>query len=250
MSWQREKHGPWFVRRWSRKWSSPRVGRRRHAHLRRGACRRFQRRPTCSSFALRRERKNRVHQGDLFKDPYDIFSMNPDGSDQTNLTNNPADDSAPAWSPDGTRVAFTSDRGGDLEIFLMNADGSNQTNLTNNSADDAFSTWSPDGTRIAFATDRPNGEIFVMNADGSEQTNLTNDPSCRQHAGLVAGRDEDRVHQRPRRRLRDLRHERRRQQPNEPDQQSGIRLVARLVAGRNEDRLHERPRLATKRSSS
>ena len=57
---------------------------------------------------------------------YEIFAMNPDGSDQTNLTNNSRDDCAPAWSPDGARIAFN---GGDLcleDIFVMNADGSGQ----------------------------------------------------------------------------------------------------------------------------
>src|SRR6266581_4100632 len=53
----------------------------------------------------------------------EIFVMNPDGSGQANLTNNPARDFDPAWSPDGTRIAFASERDGNGDIFVMNADG-------------------------------------------------------------------------------------------------------------------------------
>ena len=62
--------------------------------------------------------------------------MNADGTGQTNLTNNGADDSTPAWSPDGTKIAFASNRDGNCEIYVMNADGTGQTNLTNNGAYD------------------------------------------------------------------------------------------------------------------
>ena len=60
--------------------------------------------------------------------------MNPDGSGQTNLTNNTAGDFDPAWSADGTKIAFSSDRDGNREIYVMNADGSGQTRCTNDSS--------------------------------------------------------------------------------------------------------------------
>ncbi|GAH29359.1 unnamed protein product [marine sediment metagenome] len=75
------------------------------------------------------------------------------------------------------KIAFYSDRDGDLEIYVMNADGSNQTRLTNNPAGDRKPCFSPDGNKIAFTSlHGENPEIYVMNADGSNQTRLTNNP--------------------------------------------------------------------------
>ena len=73
----------------------------------------------------------------------DIYVMNADGSDIRRLTNNPAGDFEPTWSPDGTKIGFTSDRDWNLEIYVMDADGSNQHNISNNSADDWEPAWSP-----------------------------------------------------------------------------------------------------------
>ncbi|HKU49418.1 MAG TPA: DPP IV N-terminal domain-containing protein, partial [Nitrososphaera sp.] len=74
------------------------------------------------------------------------------------------------------KIAFVSDRDGNLEIYTMDSDGSNQKRLTNNAAADDFPSWSPDGSKIAFASSRDgNNEIYVMNADGTNQVRLTND---------------------------------------------------------------------------
>jgi len=109
---------------------------------------------------------------------YEVYTANPDGSGLVNVSNDPAADSYPAWSPDRTKIAFAATRDLNLEIYVMNADGSGQTRLTNQGAVDFYPAWSPDGTKIAFATNRDgNYEVYVMNADGSAPTRLTFDPA-------------------------------------------------------------------------
>src|SRR3989339_1252016 len=81
---------------------------------------------------------------------YEIYVMNPDGSGQTNLSNNSYSDIYPSWSLDGSKILFQSDRSGNWEIYVMNSDGTNQTNISNNSYSDMYPSWFPDVSKIAF----------------------------------------------------------------------------------------------------
>ena len=92
--------------------------------------------------------------------------MNVDGSEKRQLTKHQAEDRAPAWSPDGKRIAFYSNRGGRDGIWVMNADGRNQKRLT----DGNCPSWSPLGTHIAFFRLHdglnPISRISVMDTNG------------------------------------------------------------------------------------
>ena len=101
-------------------------------------------------------------------DNSEIYKINADGSAQTSLTNNSfADERAPSWSHDGSKIVFSSDRDclrSCYELYTMDADGSNVTRLTNNRTSLNAPVWSPDGSKIAFVSGI---EIWVMNADGT-----------------------------------------------------------------------------------
>jgi Tol biopolymer transport system component len=119
-----------------------------------------------------------------FGGEFQIFIMNPDGSEQVNISNNLYQDDFPDWSPDGTKIVFSSLRPGvfgdeNRAIWVMNADGSEQRMLIDTPNHDTQPSWSPDGTKIAFVgpgeRSSSEGAIYVMNADGSGETRLTND---------------------------------------------------------------------------
>ncbi len=109
--------------------------------------------------------------GDLGRE---IYRVEADGANPTNLTYSPEDDGFPVWSPDGSKIVFVSARNGNWDIYTMNPDGSGQTRLTYNSADDYMATWSPDSHWITFHSARDgNLEIYKMTRDGLSMMRLT-----------------------------------------------------------------------------
>ena len=115
--------------------------------------------------------------------------MDADGraAERVRLTRTPnVSESAPDWSPDGTRIAFErrlprADGGRNYEVFVMDADGTDKTNISRNPASaESAPAYSPDGGQIAFVSDRANlgleegwEDIWKMGADGSDPTRVT-----------------------------------------------------------------------------
>ena len=110
---------------------------------------------------------------------WEIYTVNADGSELRKLTNNTSSDLTPAWSPDGTKIAYDSFG---PQMTVMDADGSNKRKLTLHSREAIFvsPTWSADGTQLAFSPLQPiqsfTPDIYTVDTDGSDLTNLTKSP--------------------------------------------------------------------------
>ncbi len=104
----------------------------------------------------------------------DIYLMNPDGSEQVNLTKHRADDITPVWSPTGEHILFASDREqkawGTWDLYLMEPDGSNVRKVFDKWQIRTGPTWSPDGKRIAYSYGEiGNDLLYIGTIDGKEE---------------------------------------------------------------------------------
>ena len=121
---------------------------------------------------------------------YEIYVMDADGGNQENLTNHPASDFQPDWSPDGRKIAFVSRRdGGPSQIYVMDADGNNPIRLTDGRGGKRDPDWSPDGGKIAFSVDDVVDHIDVMDADGNNRVRHEDrawEPSWSPDGGTIA----------------------------------------------------------------
>ena len=109
----------------------------------------------------------------------DIYIIDTNGENLINLTNHPADDYSPTWSPDGRSMAYVSERDGNPEIYVMDLNTKEQRRLTEHKATDIDPAWSPDGRAIAFASNQARDhaadtDIYTMDVNGKKVKRLTN----------------------------------------------------------------------------
>ncbi len=106
---------------------------------------------------------------------YGVYLMNPDGSDQVNLTHHRSNDQSAVWSPTGEQILFVSDRDGVRDLYLMDADGSNVRRVFKKEAERQDPSWSPDGKQIAYTHmrwDKDRYPIYIATLGEQEEEAL------------------------------------------------------------------------------
>jgi Tol biopolymer transport system component len=116
---------------------------------------------------------------------FDLYVM--EGTTTKRIVASPADDITPAYSPDGSRIAFVSERDGNREVYVCDPDGNAQVNISKNAAMDIHPSWSRDGKHMLFSSNRGNSspddyDIWQMNEDGSDPKQITRGPEIDTYA--------------------------------------------------------------------
>jgi Tol biopolymer transport system component len=121
-----------------------------------------------------------VARWDFDQESYDLYVIDLDGGNETQLTNTPdINEVLPGWSPDGTQITYGT-LGNDRSIWIVGADGTSNNRLTSASTTDLSPRWSPTGEEIAFVSDRDSpgtGDIYAMDVDGSNVRRITSGPA-------------------------------------------------------------------------
>ncbi len=105
---------------------------------------------------------------------FQLYTLALADGQHTKLTDNRANNAAPEWSPDGSQIAFVSNRDKQNEIYVMNADGSNPRRLTHRQGGDYTPHWLPDGQHIIFGSDQDGYNLLSLDVDRGVVRNLTN----------------------------------------------------------------------------
>ena len=106
-----------------------------------------------------------------------VFTINPDGTGETQVTFGAGNEETARISPDGARIVFNSDAGGNVNVYQVNIDGSGLTRCTTDPAVDGGAFWAPDSKTIGFVSYRDTGkpQVYKMDTCGAAVTRLTND---------------------------------------------------------------------------
>ena len=142
----------------------------------------------------------RTNRSDPTVNVGDVWIMDADGTNERPLIVQPEDQRYPTFSPDGTRISYTSRNAqGNADLWVANADGTGARKVYDSGESDSAPAWSPDGTRLAFESGPElQRDLFVLDLGDSNVTQLTDHPAHDEGPALVARRHAARLHERTR----------------------------------------------------
>ena len=109
---------------------------------------------------------------------YDLFTMNPDGSDKQRITSTEGDEAHPSWNPDKTKIVYSSEVGEFYQLFKINPDGSHRVQLTHDEQNNWLPQYSPNGLEIVFTKEN---DLYLMDSNGTNERPLTDGRGAKWH---------------------------------------------------------------------